>query len=659
MITYRRSLFGLNLIFRVHGSAVYRSILPSLCGVVIYLAIRLPDQDGDDSKRNDDVSHPYALGVLIASTTFLLVFRANQGYARYWEATGAIHHMMSKWMDATSHMAIYHLQSAHYEDIKPPSYFEYPELDSMYLTRDRERGWEPTDSSERFEPPRVTSMSASQSNRRRRHVGGLNGSGSGTGKFSSTRGERDEYHSAKVIRSVNKSINTITDRRKKNVLDKHTRQERFMTDEEALENYFASDSGYGKPAPLLGAPRLDGNWGALFKDTPTATFCDPQNPRKFDSKGFASLAGGRTPPLFLQELAHLASLATAVALATLRNDTDGVESPLDFHEPGSPWPEVDPDQDEALQVTGVQAIGRVFLGFFGVARTPDERMRYTVARPLPVIGGVSDSEIQFLQMAKGPYAKTQLCWQWLSEFCIREHLAGSTGKVGPPIISRVIQFLGDGMIYYNHARKVRFIPFPFVHSQLSVLFVWMIIPVVALLMDQYTFDVWLGALLTFAVIACLAGIDEVARELESPFRNVPNELPLVTLMAQFNEALITMYAGYHPDHFWDGAKALRKGREQLEKRKAAAAAAEAAVQQQQQEEEEKKESNGDVTRNGSERLPDKEEFDRLRNLVEEQGMIIRELASKLKDAPSKEMKMMMTDDGDDDNKSTEGVRVSA
>ena len=48
---------------------------------------------------------------------------------------------------------------------------------------------------------------------------------------------------------------------------------------------------------------------------------------------------------------------------------------------------------------------------------------------------------------------------------------------------------------------------------------------------------------------------EVARELENPFRNVPNEIPLATLMAESNEALLTMFAGYHPDFFWaDAAK---------------------------------------------------------------------------------------------------------
>ena len=74
-------------------------------------------------------------------------------------------------------------------------------------------------------------------------------------------------------------------------------------------------------------------------------------------------------------------------------------------------------------------------------------------------------------------------------------------------------------------------------------------------MDQYTEELWAGCVLTFLTVTALSGIHEVARELENPFRNVPNEIPLSTLMAEANEALITMYAGYHPDLFWtDAAK---------------------------------------------------------------------------------------------------------
>lgn len=64
-----------------------------------------------------------------------------------------------------------------------------------------------------------------------------------------------------------------------------------------------------------------------------------------------------------------------------------------------------------------------------------------------------------------------------------------------------------------------------------------------------------GCVLTFLTVTALSGIHEVARELENPFRNVPNEIPLSTIMAEANEALITMYAGYHPDLYWaDEAK---------------------------------------------------------------------------------------------------------
>ena len=68
---------------------------------------------------------------------------------------------------------------------------------------------------------------------------------------------------------------------------------------------------------------------------------------------------------------------------------------------------------------------------------------------------------------------------------------------------------------------------------------------VPFLMDQYTEEEWVGASLTFFTVLCLAGLHEVARELENPFRNVPNDIPLCTLLAMYNEALVTMCTGYH------------------------------------------------------------------------------------------------------------------
>lgn len=512
MITYDRSPFGINLLFRVHGSAVYRGAVLGLASVVILVLFsELWHKNEQDS---NEFGHPLAIGVLVSTITFLLVFRVQQAYARYWEACSSVHHMMSKWMDATSHTGSYHMQCKHYDHIKPPSFFEYPELDAYFLSRARE-----------FH---------------------MDEEADGSDVNSSRIGDRAKLKSIERIDSSTSGI--------KKALPRTASGSIFSRKARGSSAYADAN-----PEILEGPPRLDGNWGALFDDG-KSTYYNAHHPEHKDKKGFASTQGGRTPALFLQELAHLSSLLTGVALSTLRNDIEGAVSPLDIYEPGSPWPEVDPDKVKDMAFSSrTHAIWLRILNFFGFGRTPEQRTRYNASRPMPVVGGVSEAEIRYLQMARGPYAKTQLCWAWLSEFIIREHLAGTLGAVGPPIISRIIQFLGDGMIYYNHARKIMFVPFPFPHAQLSTIFVLIAVPAVASLMDQYVDDLWVGSLFAFLTVTALSGIHEVARELENPFRNVPNELPLVTLQAQYNEALMTLYIGYHPDHYWvEGANEVKR-----------------------------------------------------------------------------------------------------
>ena len=517
MITYTKSAFGLNLLFRIHGSATYRACLPGSLAVGFFLLIRLYFHH---DKQGGELGDPYTIGIIVSGITFLIVFRASQGYSRYWEAASAVYQMLSKWLDVATHTGVYHLQCHHYDKIKPPSYFDYPELNAQFLTRDRER---------------------------MRDLG----SGDMDGWDSPTRTATRADRANQGRRAQHRSINLVQD--PKIPLSKRKKRStkgarRVVTAMSARD--MAGDNV--NPAALLGLGRLDGNWGALFEDS-KSTYYDPHLPNAAidDKKGFSSVCGGRTPPLFLQELAHLTSLMAAVALSTLRNDVDGSESPLDLYEAGAPWPPVDPGDDPILWDGSFQRLYKTILFFIGFARSPVERTQYNALRPLPVVGGVSDNEIRFLQMARGPSAKTELCWSWLTEFITREHLAGSLGDVGPPIISRLSQFLSDGMLFYNDARKIMFIPFPFVHAQLSAALVLVMIPAVPFLMDQYTEDLWLGITLSFCSVTCLSGILEVARELENPFRNVPNELPIVTIQAEFNEALLTMYAGYHPDLFWE------------------------------------------------------------------------------------------------------------
>mmetsp|Transcript_31706 Transcript_31706/g.66463 ORF Transcript_31706/g.66463 Transcript_31706/m.66463 type:complete len:128 (-) Transcript_31706:1075-1458(-) len=85
MIDYFKGVYGLNLLGRIHGSSLYKGSLMGLLSVAVYLVIALlwanHRRDGEE-----DLDHPYGVGVLVSSVSFLITFRANYGYQRYWEA---------------------------------------------------------------------------------------------------------------------------------------------------------------------------------------------------------------------------------------------------------------------------------------------------------------------------------------------------------------------------------------------------------------------------------------------------------------------------------------------------------------------------------------------------------------------------------------------
>ena len=364
------------------------------------------------------------------------------------------------------------MQCSHYDAIKPPSYFDHPDLNRYNLTRERE-------SADTLIPSATESANSLRQRRR-----------------------------------VEKSIEFVQSDKKRSIAETLHVHQNSLHPESKLSS---------SPRELMGPGRLDGGWGSLFPDDMNGPTSTHYNNNYEDScytppVGFQSTRGGRTPALFLQELAHLASLLVAVAFSTLRNDVEGTESPIEFFRAGEPWPEADPDKlpkdIRDFMGSGFQPL-TLMKYWFGLSRTANARARHNASRPMPVIGGVSDNEIAFLQRARGASAKTTLVWGWLSEFVIREHLAGTLGKVGPPIISRVIQFLSDGMIYYNHGRKIMYIPFPFPHAQLSAFFILVMVPAIPVLMGQYVNLPWLGLLLTFLTVTCLVALHEVARELEN------------------------------------------------------------------------------------------------------------------------------------------------
>lgn len=293
--------------------------------------------------------------------------------------------MHSKWLDLGTELAAFHYQSDYYKENMPPAYGAHPHVTSVVRNREREQFTSPDDD-----------IAESDAN-----------ANESKGLFGKIFRKRRKKPEKKMKNSSHKSIHD-----RPQVLSK----------------------AVGKPPS--------------FRKSPAHQQADVR-----ELKSESRLDGGmkEAPSLFLQEAVHLISLMSAVALSTLRVDIEGAASPLIPYVPGDPWPPVDPDntpKDIRKEFTQKKSsrLKKNLRFLLGTSRTEKNRTLYNAARPMRVLGGVSDAEIKLLSAVRGPLAKTALCTMWTQEFISREYMAGSTGGVAPPIISRLFQFCSDGML---------------------------------------------------------------------------------------------------------------------------------------------------------------------------------------------------------------------
>eukprot|EP01025_Chloroclados_australasicus_P030869 TRINITY_DN3106_c0_g1_i1.p1 TRINITY_DN3106_c0_g1~~TRINITY_DN3106_c0_g1_i1.p1 ORF type:complete len:491 (-),score=51.58 TRINITY_DN3106_c0_g1_i1:2910-4268(-) len=110
MIIYNKKLWGVQLLTRLYGSAFPRALPFAVLSTVISLMLKLFLDPVDDSENNhrfagDDQyvlelwNHPYPYQAFAFIVGFIIVFRSNFGYQRYWEGRTQFQLMTSKWAD--------------------------------------------------------------------------------------------------------------------------------------------------------------------------------------------------------------------------------------------------------------------------------------------------------------------------------------------------------------------------------------------------------------------------------------------------------------------------------------------------------------------------------------------------------------------------------
>jgi hypothetical protein len=286
MIVYQSGMFGMRNLLRVHGSPVYKVLAPTTFSTLFLLFMAYVRYDLEEVRS---VQHPYSIGAFIGFFSFLLTFRLNFAYGRYWEGATAVHHMLSKWQDVAMTLAAWHYQAHSYDDIKPPAFGLNP-LATPENMPQRPHSVQPSLEDtvgtitkqgavhgglyKRFQP-RLRRLNAIEQQQRT-----LQRKASKEGEFSVRTGA--------VVKSINR----------KSVAS-------------GIGTNIRNSRDYAIPVP------------SRFLDDKSIKARQGRPTLEKQSQGSVMLtrdprARMPAPSLFLQELAHLSSLLTAVAMSTLR-----------------------------------------------------------------------------------------------------------------------------------------------------------------------------------------------------------------------------------------------------------------------------------------------------------------------------------------------------
>lgn len=154
------------------------------------------------------------------------------------------------------------------------------------------------------------------------------------------------------------------------------------------------------------------------------------------------------------------------------------------------------------------------------------------------IHGLSPEHVEFMMKAPN---RCEVILQWIQKLIV-EGNERTLIKIAPPILSRVYNQLGDGIVDLNNAVKIAEFPIPFPLAQMVTI---MLLYHVFLTCTVCAYSIQTGfwaAMFSFIIVFSFQSINYIACELEGPFGDDANDLPLALMASDMNTSLITLLA---------------------------------------------------------------------------------------------------------------------
>lgn len=149
--------------------------------------------------------------------------------------------------------------------------------------------------------------------------------------------------------------------------------------------------------------------------------------------------------------------------------------------------------------------------------------------------GISVESLKYLSEHE-PEVRCEIVLLWIQRLIVLSH-ENETLKVPPPVLTRAFQELSRGIVTLHDAQRIKEVPFPFPYCQLITLMLliqWLATPVLA--SQVITSPAWAFAV-TFSIVTAFWALFYIALDIEQPFGEDTNKLPVAEMQTRMNESL--------------------------------------------------------------------------------------------------------------------------
>jgi len=160
--------------------------------------------------------------------------------------------------------------------------------------------------------------------------------------------------------------------------------------------------------------------------------------------------------------------------------------------------------------------------------------------------GLDSATLQYLRDCKQVYCFNRVeVILHLIQTLITKNQTADVGvlQIPPPILSRVYQTLSRGFVNHLNAKKIVDTRFPFPYAQI----IWILLIInsmlTSLMMAQLVDEPVWAAVFSFVPVFGAFSLNFIASEIENPFGNDPNDLPLEKFQGEMNNSLLMLLHG--------------------------------------------------------------------------------------------------------------------